>query len=183
MVRRHAAVVLLAAALAGCSGSPAASQQSPSQATSSWSGPIMPSTAAGPYPVERVVDGDTVIVDADGERLRVRLIGIDTPETVQPGTPVECFGPQASEAAKALQDGRSVYLEFDATQGQIDRYGRTLAYVWLPDGRMVNQVLVRDGFADEYTYRRPYRYQDLFRADQRLAQQELRGKWATGVCP
>jgi micrococcal nuclease len=107
----------------------------------------------GPPPaggvVERVVDGDTVIVRADGGALRVRLLGIDTPETVDPHRPVGCFGPQASAFSKRLLAGGAVDLEYDRELH--DRYGRWLAYIYLRrSGRpplFVNAVLVARGFA------------------------------------
>ena len=94
--------------------------------------------------VERVVDGDTVIVRADGEALRVRLLGIDTPETVDPDRPVGCFGPEASAYTKHLLTGRSVTLVYDRELH--DRYGRLLAYIYLR-GRFVNAALVELGYA------------------------------------
>jgi len=102
----------------------------------------------GPPPaggvVERVVDGDTVIVRADGGVLRVRLLGIDTPETVDPDRPVGCFGPEASAYTKHLLTGRSVTLVYDRELH--DRYGRLLAYVYLR-GRFVNASLIELGYA------------------------------------
>src|ERR1051325_1566007 len=87
--------------------------------------------------VVRDVDGDTVLARAGGRTFYVRLLGIDTPETHRPGTPVECGGPQASARMDALAPpGTQVRLETDPTQDRIDRYGRLLAYVWLPDGRL-----------------------------------------------
>ena len=102
----------------------------------------------GPPPAggvgERVVDGDTVIVRADGGVLRVRLLGIDTPETVDPDRPVGCFGPEASAYTKHLLTGRSVRLVYDRELH--DRYGRLLAYVYLL-GRFVNASLIELGYA------------------------------------
>jgi micrococcal nuclease len=102
----------------------------------------------GPPPaggvVEHVVDGDTVIVRAGGGALRVRLLGIDTPETVDPDRPVGCFGPEASAYTKHLLTGRSVTLVYDRELH--DRYGRLLAYVYLR-GRFVNASLVEFGYA------------------------------------
>jgi micrococcal nuclease len=133
----------------------------------------------GPYRVVRVVDGDTVVV-SNGDTLR--LIGIDTPETVDPREPVQCFGVEASRRAHALLDGAAVELEYDPTQGVLDRYGRTLAYVWLPDGRLFNELMIADGYAHEYTYEVPYRYQARFRAAQRAAQDAQRGLWSPATC-
>ena len=104
----------------------------------------------GPPPatgvVERVVDGDTVIVRAGGSALRVRLLGIDTPETVDPDRPVGCFGPEASAYTKHVLTGRSVSLVYDRELH--DRYGRLLAYVYLRDRPpFVNASLVELGYA------------------------------------
>jgi micrococcal nuclease len=130
--------------------------------------------------VTKVVDGDTIWVGTDTGDVKVRLIGIDTAETVDPNEPVGCYGPEASAEAMRLLAGASVYLELDASQGDTDRYGRTLAYVWLEDGRMFNEVMIRDGFAIEYTYDDPYAYQAEFRAAQTAAQDQGAGLWS--VC-
>jgi micrococcal nuclease len=136
----------------------------------------------GPVRIVEVVDGDTVKVSRQGSGAgssveTLRLIGIDTPETRHPTIPVECFGPEASAKAKELLAGTQVYLEYDASQGRYDRYGRTLAYVWMSDGRMFNEVMIRQGFANEYTYRTAYRHQDLFRRAERSARADARGLW------
>ena len=94
--------------------------------------------------VERVIDGDTIEVSLAGATEDVRYIGVDTPETVKPGAPVGCFGPQASEHNHELVEGRTVTLRFDAERR--DAYGRLLAYVFLGP-RFVNAELVRDGYA------------------------------------
>ena len=135
----------------------------------------------GPYAVVAVVDGDTLKVNMP-ERTTIRVIGIDTPETVDPRRPVQCFGAEASARAHALLDGKSVSLEFDASQGREDRYGRTLAYVWLPDGRSFNEAMIAEGYAHEYTYDTPYRYQRAYRHAETEARRADRGLWAPGVC-
>jgi micrococcal nuclease len=135
----------------------------------------------GPFPVARVVDGDTIHVGTSQGDLKVRLIGIDTPETVDPNRPVGCFGPEASAEAKRLLEGGSVYLELDPTQGDVDKYGRTLAFVWMDPQTMFNLVMVQEGFAIEYTYDDPYAYQAEFRAAQQQAQAAGLGMWAS--CP
>jgi micrococcal nuclease len=100
--------------------------------------------------VLRVVDGDTIRVRLDGHTERVRYIGVDTPESVKPGTPVQCFAKRASAANAALVAGRSVLLVGDVERR--DRYGRLLAYVYRePDGAFVNARLVRDGYARPLT--------------------------------
>lgn len=128
-------------------------------------------TPAGAQVVERVVDGDTIIVAGIG---RVRLIGVDTPETVDPRRPVQFFGREASAFAKRLLEGKSVRLEYD--QPRTDRYGRTLAYVWLPDGPMANREIIRRGYGHAYT-RFPFRYLEEFRALEREARLAGHGLW------
>lgn len=100
----------------------------------------------GPWPVERVVDGDTLVVELDGESTKIRLIGVDTPESVHPdqskNTPE---GEEAAEYAAELLEGEMVYLEYDLNR--MDQYGRTLAYVYLEDGTMVQELLLEEGYA------------------------------------
>ena len=121
--------------------------------------------------VERVVDGDTIIVQGVG---RVRLIGVDTPESVHPRRPVECFAKEASAFTQRLLHKQRVRLEYD--QERTDRYGRTLAYVHLPNGTFANAEIVRQGYGHAYT-RFPFRYLDEFRQYEREARQGGRGLW------
>ena len=93
--------------------------------------PTMPQGVQGPYTVLKVVDGDTIHVSANGQKLKIRMIGLDTPEVVDPRKPVQCFGREASAQAKTILGGQQVYLETDPSQDTIDKYGRTLAYVWI----------------------------------------------------
>ncbi len=125
--------------------------------------------------VERVVDGDTIIVAGVG---RVRLIGVDTPETVHPNRPVEFFGKEASEFTKNLLEGKYVHLEYD--QERQDRYGRTLAYVYLADGTHANAEIIRRGYGHAYT-RFPFRHMEAFRQFEREARTNRRGLWGTAV--
>jgi len=100
------------------------------------------------FTVCRVVDGDTIDLDSpDGQHstTRVRLWGVDTPETVKENTPVQHFGPEASRFTKSLVLEQTVRVELEPTQTR-DKYGRLLAYVYLPDGRMLNRVLVAEGY-------------------------------------
>lgn len=129
------------------------------------------------YEVVKVVDGDTIDVDIDGTIERLRLIGIDTPETVDPRKPVQCFGREASDKTKALLQGTHVRLEADPSQGERDKYGRLLRYVFMEDGTNVNLLLIAEGYAHEYTYDMPYRYQAAFRAAQNTAREKKRGLW------
>jgi micrococcal nuclease len=132
------------------------------------------------YPVVAVVDGDTIRVERNGVVEPVRFIGIDTPEIPLPDKAGECFGTEASKRTRELLKDMSVQLEFDTTQGERDTYGRLLAYPFLEDGTNVGELLVREGFAREYTYAAPYVYQEAFRAAARDAKRETRGLW--GAC-
>src|SRR3954449_3648347 len=123
--------------------------------------------------VERVVDGDTVVL-AGGER--VRYIGVDTPESVKPGTPVQCFAKAASHFNARLVAGQRVRLRFDAERQ--DRYGRTLAYVYREaDGLFVNAELVRRGYATTLTIPPNVAHADDFRQLARGARRAGRGLW------
>ena len=145
--------------------------------------PTMPQGVQGPFTVTKAVDGDTIWVDNNGQRQKIRLIGLDTPETVDPRKPVQCFGREASAQAKTILGGQSVYLETDPSQDTIDKYGRTLAYVWTASGRLFNLDMITDGYAHEYTYDLPYRYQADFKAAQNDARAQERGLWSPGACP
>jgi len=127
--------------------------------------------------VTRVVDGDTAHVDVDGRDTDVRFIGIDTPESVKPDAPVECFGPEASAYTERRLEGRRVELEYDVERE--DRFGRTLAYVWIGD-ELFNETLVREGYALVTTFPPNVRYVDRFVAAQRAARSEGLGLW--GAC-
>ncbi len=127
--------------------------------------------------VTRVVDGDTVEVDLDGETEDVRYIGVDTPETVKPGEPVECFGPQASSFNHRLVEGRRVRLVFGVERR--DQYGRLLAYVYLGD-RFVNAELIRRGLAETLTIPPNDRYADRLQRLEVAAARAGRGLW--GAC-
>jgi endonuclease YncB( thermonuclease family) len=131
----------------------------------------------GPYPVLRVTDGDTIRVEIDGESIPVRLIGIDTPETVHPRIPVQPYGPEASAYLKALlPPGDSVRLELDVQAR--DRYGRLLAYVYTEDGRQANLLMVQAGLARVYTIPPNVRYVNLYQAAAAGAQSVSKGLWA-----
>ena len=136
---------------------------------------------SGPYEVVRVVDGDTVRLALPWGEESVRLIGIDTPETVHPTVGVECYGPEASAYAKRLMTGTSVWLEYDESQGQRDRYDRLLAYIWLTPARLYNLLAIEEGYATEYTYNSAYAHREDFLAAQALARSHLSGLW--GACP
>jgi micrococcal nuclease len=131
--------------------------------------------------VTKVVDGDTVRVSSNNKEETIRMIGINTPETVDPRREVECFGKEASNRTKELLTGKQVVLESDDTQDSRDRYGRQLVYVWL-DGVNINKQLIAEGYAYEYTYEQPYKYQFEFKEAQLLAQETKKGLWADNTC-
>ena len=135
-----------------------------------------------PYPVTWISDGDTIKVQRGARRETVRLLGINTPETVDPRRPVQCFGREASARMKALVEGRSVWLATDPAESRYDRNGRLLAYVWLPDGTFVNLELLRGGFANEASYGTAYAYQDRFRRAALQAERAGRGLWSEATC-
>lgn len=129
-------------------------------------------------PVTRVIDGDTIEVRLDGEYTDVRLIGVDTPETVKPDTPVQCFGERASHFTKRLLEGRRVRLVFGVERHDI--YGRSLAYVHL--GRhFVEAILIRRGLARLLTIPPNDSFAPLFGRLERRASSAGRGLW--GACP
>lgn len=129
------------------------------------------------YEVVNVVDGDTIDVNINGTIERVRLIGIDTPELVDFRQPIECFAQEASNQAKEVLAGQKVRLEPDITQGDEDKYGRLLRYIFLSDGTNFNQLMIEQGFAHEYTYDLPYLYQDNFKQAENYAKDNSLGLW------
>ena len=138
--------------------------------------------ASGEYSVVKVVDGDTVDLSIDGKVERVRLIGMNTPETVDPRKPVECFGKEASNRAKELLTGKSVKTEADPTGDTRDKYDRLLLYIFLGDTTNFAKKMIMDGYAYEYTYDVKYKYQAEFKQAQKYAEDNKLGLWAPGVC-
>lgn len=142
--------------------------------------------------VTRVVDGDTLEVEITGREdgpglgdsvvgyeYDVRMLGIDTPESVRPGTPVECFGKESSAAAKAFLEGQEVRLVKDVEEE--DRFGRILRYVYLGE-EMANARLVANGYASVFTYPPNVRHADLFVQLERAARENERGLWSSETC-
>ena len=134
------------------------------------------------YPVTKVVDGDTVAVNINGKNATIRLIGLDTPETVDPRKLVQCFGKEASARAKEILAGKRVRLEMDGLQGQLDKYGRLLAYVFLEGGALFNKLMIAEGYGHEYTYHLPYKYQKEFKEAEKTARENQKGLWAPEAC-
>ena len=141
-----------------------------------------PAKASDTFKVQKVVDGDTLEIQRFGKIEKVRLIGIDTPETLDPRKPVQCYGKEASDKSKSLLDGKDIKLEFDPIVGEKDKYGRLLAYVWL-NGSLVNLDLLKGGYAHEYTYRnQKYKYQLEFKDAENSAKFGLVGLWSKQTC-
>ena len=126
--------------------------------------------------VQRVSDGDTFVATVKGRRERIRVIGVDTPESVDPNRPDEPYGQEASDFAKHYLDGEAVRLAGDAEPR--DRYGRMLAYVWLRDGTFWNALLVAEGYAQQLTIPPNVTYAPLFRRLVAEARGNDRGLWA-----
>jgi micrococcal nuclease len=124
------------------------------------------------YKVQRVVDGDTVVIEGIGT---VRLIGLDTPETVHPQKPVEYFGKEASDYLKNFIGNKKVRLEYDVLKK--DRYNRTLAYIFLEDGTLVNAEMIKRGYGHVYT-NFPFKRIEEFRRLGRESREQYRGLWA-----
>ncbi len=148
-------------------------------------GAAAPPPAAQPVPaaawqvgqVTRVIDGDTIDVSTGGQVKRVRYIGVNTPETVDPRVGVECFGREASAANKAMVEGKTVYLEKDVSE--TDSFGRLLRYVFTADA-FVNAELVAQGFAYSTAYPPDVKYQGTFEGLQQDARAAGRGLWGAG---
>lgn len=135
------------------------------------------------WPVESaritsVIDGDTVVADIGGTSETVRLIGIDAPEM----SPPECFAAEATRKVQELAEGERVSLEPDHTQDNRDVYDRLLRYIHLEDNTNLNELLVREGYAFEYTHIQPYKHQEAFQEAQNAAEQGKRGLWAEDTC-
>ncbi len=143
---------------------------------------IASSTTNSLLEVVRVIDGDTIEVNNNCESLTVRLIGINTPETLDPRRPVECFGKEASAYAKSLLENTQVKIETDGTQGEFDKYGRHLGYVIMKDGTNYNKIMLEQGYAYEYTYNTPYKYQTEFKKAQADAKANNKGLWSAETC-
>lgn len=139
-------------------------------------------TLEGPYKVLKVADGDTFTIKRDGKETKVRMIGIDAPESVAPdeyGKPNTKEGKNAAEYLKKLINDKNVYLEFDLDT--YDQYSRLLAYVYLSDETtMVQELLLSEGYVQVMTIQPNVKYQDRFLALQRQAREAGKGFWGSG---
>jgi endonuclease YncB( thermonuclease family) len=156
------ALVFVAAAQAGWLNGPAekAQQSSP-----------------GLYSISHFVDGDTIAVDMNGSVETIRMIGIDTPETHRPNTPVQCYGPEAAAYTERLIGTNKIRLQADPLDTNRDRYGRLLRYVYLPDGRLIESELISNGYAFAYKLF-PFEKKAEFTALENQAKTDKKGLWA-----
>lgn len=133
----------------------------------------------GLYTVVKYDDGDTIMVDMNGTTETLRFVGVDTPETHDPRKPVQCYGPEASAFTKKLisEAGGKVRLSSDPESTNRDRYDRLLRYIYLPDGRLVQDELLKNGYAFHYPYF-PFTKSVQFAAEQATARLANKGVWA-----
>lgn len=134
---------------------------------------------ADSYTVSRVIDGDTIVVVKDGKEETVRLIGVNSPEIRGKNNSVECYALEAKKYAEDVLLRKKVILRDDPSQMDLDRYGRSLRYVFLEDGSCFNDLLVRNGYAHEYTYQVPYSLQEKFIASEIYARSQNLGLWGS----
>lgn len=132
----------------------------------------------GMYRVVEFHDGDTITVDMNGVKEKVRFIGVDTPETHDPRKAVQCYGKSASEFTKTTIGNNPVRLEADPTNQNRDRYNRLLRYVYLPDGQLVNAEIIKQGYGFAYLGF-PFQKSEEFRNLQTEARDSNRGLWAS----
>ncbi len=130
--------------------------------------------------VIRVIDGDTVMVDDVGTQRSVRLIGMDSPEMKDTNNDDQCFAREASQRARELLADKQVMLVDDKTQGDKDMYGRLLRNIFLDDGSNFAERMISEGFAREYTFKVPYKYQGIFQQVENVAKEKAMGLW--GFC-
>ena len=132
----------------------------------------------GLYSINHYVDGDTIAVDMNGSVETIRFIGVDTPETHKPNTPVQCYGPEAAAHTKdMISKFGKVRLQADPLDTNRDVYGRLLRYVYLPDGTLLNEELIKNGYGFAYLDF-PFSKKSQFAADQSAAQNAKSGLWA-----
>ncbi|MDI6732541.1 MAG: thermonuclease family protein [Planctomycetota bacterium] len=130
------------------------------------------------YKIIRVVDGDTILLLMDNKEVKVRLKGIDTPETVHPDKPVEKWGKEASKFLTNLLKGEEVYIEYDKEKPELDKYERLLAYLYrVPDGLFVNLEIVRQGYGEVYRAF-PFKYMEIFNTYEKRARDNKKGLWS-----
>lgn len=134
------------------------------------------------YVVTRVVDWDTIEISSGGKTEKIRLIWIDTPETVDTSKPIQCFGEEASKKATELLLNKKISIVNDDTQNDKDIYDRLLRYVYTEDWTFINEQLVKNWYAMEYTYKTAYKYQTKFKTAEQNARENKLWLWADNAC-
>lgn len=137
---------------------------------------VLGTVAPGYYRVASFEDGDTITIEMDGKEERIRMIGVDTPETKDPRKPVQCFGQAASAFTKNLVGDQPVRLQADPLSSNRDRYDRLLRHVYLPDGRMVQAEIIKQGYGFAYVSF-PFTKADEFKKLETEAREDKRGLW------
>lgn len=127
------------------------------------------------YLVKKVIDGDTLTVEKNNKEETIRMIGINAPESN------ECGGIESAQKLKELVENKEIKIEGDETQDDKDVYGRTLRYIFV-DGININQKMIADGWAKEYTYKVAYKYKNNFKETQETAKKDKRGIWGEDFC-
>lgn len=144
--------------------------------------PAQNSTSSVTYSVYKIVDGDTVDVLINGVKMRIRVIGIDTPEVVKSGEKPECFGKEASDRAYELLEGKEVMLEFDKVAGDTDKYDRYLRHIFV-DQKNYAEEMIKGGFGKQYAYRnQKYAHRPEFEAAEKFAKDAQMGLWGPNAC-
>jgi micrococcal nuclease len=132
--------------------------------------------------VVRIIDGDTAVVQFGQVEETIRILGLDTPETVAPGKPVQCFGPEASQQAAALLQNQIITITRDQTQADRDRYGRLVRSLILEDGTDFALAMIAGGYGTEYTYSKRYAKQAQYREAENSAAEQGLGLWSSNTC-
>lgn len=140
-------------------------------------GQVASKVTAGSYRVTEFADGDTIVVDMNGRNERIRMIGVDTPETHDPRKNVECFGKAASEFTKQLIGDGTVRLEADSLSTNRDRYDRLLRYVYTADNKLIQAEIIKNGYGFAYTSF-PFTKLEEFRQYEKEAREQGRGLWS-----
>jgi micrococcal nuclease len=142
---------------------------------------LMSATSSSVFDVVEISDGDTVTVSRNCDPISFRLLGVDTPEIVDPRKEVQCFGKESSVYTNERLLGKEVSIETDPISGEKDKFGRMLGYVILEDGTNFNKELIANGYAREYTYgNEKYRYRNEFKLAQEEARRTGKGLWGDG---
>lgn len=171
-----ALIILAASAVTYYLQTNPAAQQTASTTTTQSAPEVLGTEQPGYHKVTGVSDGDTIEVDMNGTSEKIRMIGVDTPESVKPNSPVQCFAPEASSFTKKHLSGQSVRLEADPVGDNRDRYDRLLRYVYLADGTLWNQKLISDGYGFAYLSF-AFSKSDDFAASQETAKSAKLGLW------